>query len=248
VEPSAVVPVLPAGVQFAPITTVDGGAGGAVVGDCTGSGGGGSGVNVGVAIVGDFVVGDVACGRSARRNSMTATVTAATTAQQGSLRLCCSGGEGGTDITGRRCVEPVGERAGEVGAPLETVLGILGQRLGQHRVESRRLGALSGDRGRRRGQVLADDDRRVGVLKRRSTGQQVKGGGRQRVLIRPAVELPTHQLLGRSVRNRTDGHVGGGQPADVVHPAGDTEVRQQNSLFARLMVSQQAVGGFDIAV
>ena len=31
VEPSAVVPVLPAGVQFAPITTVGGGAGAAVV-------------------------------------------------------------------------------------------------------------------------------------------------------------------------------------------------------------------------
>ena len=57
VEPSAVVPVLPAGVQFAPITTVGGGAGAAVVdGGGTGSGGGGRGVNAGVVTVGDFAV------------------------------------------------------------------------------------------------------------------------------------------------------------------------------------------------
>ena len=83
VAPSAVVPVLPTGEQLAPTTTAAGAAGGVVVaavvgvGDGGGSGGVGAGVKVGVVTVGDFAVG-VASGRSARRNSKTATVIAAT--------------------------------------------------------------------------------------------------------------------------------------------------------------------------
>src|SRR5215218_2299812 len=73
VTPSAVVAVLPTGKQLAPITATGG---------CTGSGGGGNGVGGGDATVGDVTV--VGCavgvgdsGRSARRNSMSATATAA---------------------------------------------------------------------------------------------------------------------------------------------------------------------------
>ncbi len=83
VAPSAVVAVLPIGEQLAPITAtgvaaavVGGGDG--VVGGCAGSGGEGSGVNVGLVAVGAFAVVVGASGRSARRNSMTATVIAAT--------------------------------------------------------------------------------------------------------------------------------------------------------------------------
>jgi hypothetical protein len=79
--------------------------------------------------------------------------------------------------------------------------------------------------------VLADDDRRVGLLKRRGTGQQMKGGGRQRILIRPPVKLRAKQLLGRRVRHGADRHVGGGQAADVIRPAVDAEVRQHDSLI-----------------
>src|ERR1700742_5108480 len=90
VVPWAVVAVLPTDEQLAPITATGGATGvvAIVVGDasgtevgggCTGSGGGGgSGVNAGLGGVGGFTVAVLgASGRSARRNSMSATVIAA---------------------------------------------------------------------------------------------------------------------------------------------------------------------------
>lgn len=82
----------------------------------------------------------------------------------------------------------------------------------------------------------------------RLTGEQVEGRGGQRVLVGPPVEFTAHQLLRCGIRHRADGHVGGGEPADVVDPAGDAEVRQQNSLLTGAGAGQQDVGGLDIAV
>src|SRR6267378_7491529 len=75
VAPLAVVAVLPTGEHLAPITAT-GAAGDVAAGGATGSGGGGSGMNVGVLIAGDFAVAVVGSGRSARRNSVIATVIA----------------------------------------------------------------------------------------------------------------------------------------------------------------------------
>jgi hypothetical protein len=44
------------------------------------------------------------------------------------------------------------------------------------------------------------------------------------------------------------GHVGGGQPADVVEVAGDAEVGQQDSTRTRVRGGEQDVGRFDVAV
>ena len=161
VEPSAVVPVLPTGEQSAPITTAAGAAGGvAVAAAAAVRGGGGGGVKVGVVTVGDFAVG-VASGRSARRNSKTATVIAATSrtariagtstpARSRERRCGCCG-----VAAGDRCVrrssdgaglQAVTERPCEVGAPLEPLVRVLRQRLGQHRVECGELVAMRADR------------------------------------------------------------------------------------------------------
>jgi hypothetical protein len=137
VAPSAVVAVLPTGEQLAPTTATGG---------FTGSGGGGRGVNAVLVTVGDSAVAMGGSDRSARRNSMTATVIAATsrtartagtmTPDRSSERFgSVAAGASGADVSGRRRVEVVDQRAGEVGAALETVLRILGKRLGQHRIE-----------------------------------------------------------------------------------------------------------------
>ena len=96
--------------------------------------------------------------------------------------------------------------------------------------------------------MLTDDDGRVRILERRRARQQMERGRRQRVLVGPAVQAFTHQLLGRGVGHRAHRHVRCGQTADIVGPACDSEVTQQDSLLTRLGMSEQDVGGFDIAV
>ncbi len=91
------------------------------------------------------------------------------------------------------------------------------------------LGALVADGGWRRREMLADDDCGVRMLERWRARQQMKRGGRQRILVGPAVESFTHQLLGCGVGHRADGHVRRRQAADVVGPAGDSEVRETGS-------------------
>ena len=86
------------------------------------------------------------------------------------------------------------------------------------------------------------------MLERRRARQQMKRGGRQRVLVGAAVQRLTHQLLGRRVGYRADRHVRGRQAADVVRPAGDPEVRQQDSLITGFRVGEQDVGRLDVAV
>ena len=96
--------------------------------------------------------------------------------------------------------------------------------------------------------MLADDDGGVGVLERRRTGEQLKCGGRQRILIGPPLDLSARQLFRCGVGYRANGHVGPSQTAGVVRPAGDPEVRQHNSFMAAVGIGDQQVGGLDVAV
>ena len=75
------------------------------------------------------------------------------------------------------------------------------------------------------------------------------GGGGQRVLVGAAVDVLPHQLLGRRVGDGSDGHVGGGQTADVVDGLGDAEVGQQDSPLCVIVdVGEHDFGGLDVAV
>jgi hypothetical protein len=66
--------------------------------------------------------------------------------------------------------------------------------------------------------VAADDDRRVGMREELRSGEEVIGGGSQRVLIGATVDVLAHQLFGRGVGHRPYRHVGGREPADVGGP------------------------------
>ena len=79
-------------------------------------------------------------------------------------------------------------------------------------------------------------------------GEQLVGGGRQRILVCTAVDLGTGQLFGRGVRDGSDRHVGAGEVAVLAGSAGNTEVRQQNPLIRGVGVGDQDVGGLDVAV
>ena len=136
--------------------------------------------------------------------------------------------------------------AGEVGAPRVAVVGLLGQRLGEHRAEADQFGALCADRGWLGGQVLADHDRRVGVLERRHPGEQVVGGGGQRVLVCMPVDALALELFGRGVGDRADRHVGSGQRAGLPDPARDAEVGEHDPRVTGLGPAEQDVGGFDV--
>jgi hypothetical protein len=55
-------------------------------------------------------------------------------------------------------------------------------------------------------------------------------------------------LFGRRVGGRPDHHVGRGEPADITDLSGDAEVGQQDSSPPRIGLSQQDIGGLDVAV
>ncbi len=86
------------------------------------------------------------------------------------------------------------------------------------------------------------------MRERRATSEQVVGGGRQRVLVGPAVERFAHQLLRRRVRDGSDCHVGRGQAHGVVISACNPEVGQQDPLLGRIVVGDQDVGGLHVPV
>ena len=96
--------------------------------------------------------------------------------------------------------------------------------------------------------MLADHHGRIRVLERRASGEEVKCGGGQRILIGPAVQRHAHQLFGGGVRHRPDRHVGRGQAAGIVDPAGDPEVSQHDSLIRCVGVGDQHVRGLDVPV
>ncbi len=136
----------------------------------------------------------------------------------------------------------------EVDAPRVAVTCVLGQRLGEHRAQPGQFGPLGSDRGRVGAQVLADDDRRVGVLERRHPGEQVIGRRGQRVLVGVTVYVVALELFGCGVGHRADRHVGSGQPAGLTHPPGDAEVGEHDPVVTGVGEAQQDVGRFDVAV
>jgi hypothetical protein len=64
-----------------------------------------------------------------------------------------------------------GKRPGEVAAARESVVGILGQRGGEHRVQRREFGSCAGQRWWCCVEVVADDDGGIGAWKQRSAGE-----------------------------------------------------------------------------
>ena len=87
------------------------------------------------------------------------------------------------------------------------------------------------------------------MLERRRSREQLVGRRRQRVLIGPAVDvLVGSELLGRRIGNRADRHVRAGERTDLADAAGNTEVRQQDSLVIGVRIGDQDVGRFDVAV
>ena len=85
-------------------------------------------------------------------------------------------------------------------------------------------------------------------MERRVPGQELKCTGRQRVLVGTPVHRLTQELLGCGVGHGADGHVRGGDPADVVDTAGNTEVGQQDSTTSHFRAGQQDVGRLHVAV
>ncbi len=140
------------------------------------------------------------------------------------------------------------EGVGEIGTSGESLGGVLGECHGEHRVE--RLECRTDVRQVRgwRAEVAADHHGGVGVREQRGPGQQVEGGGGQRVLIGAAVDRFVRQLLGRRIGEGADHHVRRGQAAGIIDVPGYTEVAQQDSLFTGLPAGEQDVRGADIAV
>ncbi|OBH03677.1 hypothetical protein A5696_07250 [Mycobacterium sp. E2699] len=110
----------------------------------------------------------------------------------------------------------------------------------------RQLGTPVGESRRCRIEVLADNSYRIVVLKRRRTGEKVKRGGSQGILVGAAIDLCTHQLFGRGIGKGADGEIGRRKSADVAEWSCNAEVGQQNSSPAVLGLGEQDVGRFDI--
>ena len=123
-----------------------------------------------------------------------------------------------------------GQGTGEVAAACESIIGILGQRSSQNRVERGEFGSCVGQGCGLRVEVAADHDGGIGVSKRWCPGQEVIGGGGQGVLVGPAVDVLAHELFGCGVGDGAHRHVGGGQSAGVVKGSGNAEVGQEDSL------------------
>ena len=72
------------------------------------------------------------------------------------------------------------------------------------------------------------------MLEQLLAGEEMEGGRGQRVLIGATVERVAHQLFGRGVGHRADGHVGGRQTRGVRNHARDPEVREQRAAELRV--------------
>ena len=150
-------------------------------------------------------------------------------------------------VRSRRCVAGAPSRAGLRGAPGGARrgpgcvrawaksrhvgyrwLGSLASALASTASRCARSGRRSDMRGGGVDQMVADDDGAIRVLKRWRAGQQVKGRGSQRILIRAAVERLAQELLGGHVVDRSHRDVVVGEVADVVDPASDAEVGRRH--------------------
>ena len=94
------------------------------------------------------------------------------------------------------------DRVSELPAALEAVSGSGGQGSHEHTIQPSQLRALIAQFRRRTAQQLPQRSGRSEILGRRCPGQQVKGGGRQRVLIGTSTHIGAHQLFGRGVAHR----------------------------------------------
>ena len=74
------------------------------------------------------------------------------------------------------------------------------------------------------------------------------GGRGQTVLVGPAVDDRTGELLGSCVVHCSQCDVGVGEPADLGGVAGDSEVRQQNPTPAAVRSGEQNVGRLNVAM
>ncbi|OBK45602.1 hypothetical protein A5657_03020 [Mycobacterium kubicae] len=77
----------------------------------------------------------------------------------------------------------------EVSATFEAVYGSLGEPDGEDWVKLAKLGSCVGKCGRLEVEMAADYHGRVGVREELRAGQEVVGGGRQRVLVGPAIKI-----------------------------------------------------------
>ena len=93
------------------------------------------------------------------------------------------------DRVGHADTRLAGQGRREIRTAQISVARILCQHLGNDSVEVGQLGPSLTDLRGRRGQVLADDDRRTGVLIRRDSGQQLKSGAAKRILIDSPVDV-----------------------------------------------------------
>jgi hypothetical protein len=64
----------------------------------------------------------------------------------------------------------------------------------------------------------------------------------------PAIELPTHELLGRGVGDGTHGHVRGGNATGVIEGSGNAKVGKENPLVIGAEIGHDDVGGLDVSV
>ncbi len=83
----------------------------------------------------------------------------------------------------------LGKGTREIHASVVAVVRRLGERLVENRSEAGQFGAAGSDLRRVGSQMLADDDRRVGMLERRRAGQQLKCRGGERVLVGAPVDI-----------------------------------------------------------
>ena len=129
---------------------------------------------------------------------------------RGSCRRLACRSRGSAD--GRRCgrrsrrrsagtLRLFGQHPGEVAAPREAVVGILGESSSQHGVDCGQFRSCVGQEWRRHVEVAADDDGGIGVREQLRTGQQVVGGGREGVLVGAPVDVVAGELFGGSVRD-----------------------------------------------
>jgi hypothetical protein len=107
------------------------------------------------------------------------------------------------------------ERGDHRAAVQVTLLGLLGQRTGQQRLQRRRDPRLrahhAGQGGRRRAHVLAHQLDRVLGLERALAGEHLEEDRAHRVEVGAAVDRLAQRLLGRHVRRRAEHHAARGQ-------------------------------------
>src|SRR6202022_3299793 len=87
----------------------------------------------------------------------------------------------------------VGKRTGEIDASVVPIFRRLGQRLVEDRSKTGQFGSPGADLRWLRGQMLADDDRGVGVVERRRSGQQLESRCGKRVLVCATVDNLTFE-------------------------------------------------------